>query len=498
MTLRKKLATSGAWTVLASLLNGLSSFVVFAILARLLTPSEFGVVAFATIFIEVGRTLVVAGISDALVKHSEWDQLVATTGFWINLFAGLILAVLLVLGSAAMVGEDYDRQFQLVLAVLSLDLIVEGFTAVHVAKLRREFRYRELATNGIATRLVSAVVGVTMAFAGAGVWALVASRLTASLGLSIILWNLSGFRPNFQFSSEHARRMTPFAANQLGSQLLAQLNGQAGALVVGAFLGPSAIAQYRVGARALNMITSIVISPLQQTALSGFARIHDREVGGSVATAYQRMTRITALVACPTFFGVAAIAPDLVELLFGPNWDQASDVLFILCIFVGPAVIGYFHGPALSGAGKANLSFLSAFVGAVGNFIFALVAAPFGLTWVAISQVVRPHLSLPLNLFFLKVGINADYLKILRDVIPPYFCSAAMFFFVLACRTMVLGDLHLIYRIAICIICGGIFYLYAMRLIAREFWRATVGEVLPLLPVSLRNHVRRLADIKDA
>lgn len=479
MAIKSKLVASGAWTVTAEVLNSLSSFAVFAVLANLLPPAEFGVVAFATLFIEIGRVLVVAGISDALVQQRDWDDGIASTAFWINLATGIILSVLLAICASAL-APFYGTMFIWVLAALSLDLVIEGFTAVHVAKLRRDFGFKQLAMRGMLARLISGVVGVSAALSGWGVWALVISRLIASLGAAVVLWRMSDFRPRFAFEIEHAKRFGPFALNQLGSQLLVQLNGQAGALVIGAFLGPAAIAQYRVGTRALGMITSMLINPLQQTALSAFSRLQERPDG--VGSAFLRVVRMTSIASCPALLGAAAISGDLIELMFGPNWTLASYIFMACCFYIGAASISYFQVPALSGSGNSRISLHFTMVSCVGNLLFALVAAPFGPLWIAIGQALRPYVTLPITMRFLKKGIGVEAKSILAAAMPAYVCAVVMFGIVIACRFTFLDDAHILVRLASCIVIGALSYALVLRIFARNCLEAGLAELMPLVP----------------
>src|SRR3546814_784063 len=169
---------------------------------------------------------------------------------------GLLCAVLLA-GAGPLSGAAYDSRFGFVLAALSFMLILEVLSAVHLAKLRRDFRYRAIATRRIITNVIGGVIGVTLAFMGWGVWALVISRLITAASASVILWRATDFRPSFSFSFAHLRSIGRFSTHQLGSQLLGQANAQVAPLFIGAFLGPAAIAQYRIGSRALDMMISM-------------------------------------------------------------------------------------------------------------------------------------------------------------------------------------------------------------------------------------------------
>jgi len=180
MSIKANFAKSGMWMVTGAIFNNLSSTAIFIVLARLLTPVQFGIVAFATIFIDLSRVLVVAGIPDALIQRKEWDDKVASSAFWTNIaIASLICA--LIGGIATPISYFvYDATFALVLLALSLALFVEAITAVHTAKLRREFRYKAIASRNMAANVLGGAIGIALAWIGWGVWALVVSRLLSA------------------------------------------------------------------------------------------------------------------------------------------------------------------------------------------------------------------------------------------------------------------------------------------------------------------------------
>src|SRR3546814_3203705 len=112
MTIKQKLAVSGAWSIVAAVFNNLSTIIIFVALARLLTPEQFGIVAYATVFVELSRTLVQGGIPDALIQRSEWDDSLASTAFWTNLAIGGLLCALLIAVAGPLAGAAYDSRFR--------------------------------------------------------------------------------------------------------------------------------------------------------------------------------------------------------------------------------------------------------------------------------------------------------------------------------------------------------------------------------------------------
>jgi len=459
--------------------NNLSSMVVFIALARLLTPQQFGIVAFATIFIDLGRVIVAAGIPDALIQRVEWDDDVASTAFWTNLSIGLALCAILSLVGAPLAASLYDPTFSLVLAALSLSLLIDGSTAVHGAKLRREFRYKTLAARGMLANTISGIAGVALAYAGWGVWALVASRLFAASIGAVLIWTSTKWRPRLTFAASHVRGFLAFSLHLLGTQLLAVSNSQIVGLVIGAVLGPAALAQYRVGTRALNMLVSMVITPLQSAATSAFSRMQDTE--GRIGAAYFRLTRTCSLVACPVFLGAAAVGPDFVHLVFGKQWGTAGQIMAINGLVVGPVVIMYFFTPALASMGKSALALQSGIAASAGNLIAASIAAPFGVLAVTAAQTLRAYITLPFSLRLLKRGLSIGPVAMIKTIMPALTAAAIMAAILAILQRTVLLEMSPLERILIMVAVGVPLYFVGLFVIDRRTIADSAREFAPLL-----------------
>lgn len=490
MSIKKSLAVSGAWTVAGAVFNNLSTLIVFFVLARLLSPTEFGLVAFASVFVDISRTMVIAGTPDVLIKHADWDEVLASTLFWLNLIVGVVLGICLIAGAALIPGQEYRGTFQAVLIVLSLSLLIDTAAVVQQAKLRREFKFKELATAGMSGRIASSVVGVALAFAGGGVWALVISRLMTSISTTAMLWRATDFRPRLVFSVPMVREHWGYSTQQLGSQLLAQGNEQVLPLVVGTFLGPAALGQYRVGSRILNLVASLVIRPLQTTALSAFSSVARKN--GNIGSAYLKITRACAIVACPVYFGLAATAPDFVRVLFGPQWQQASYVLLALALISGPATLNYFQGPLLSAVGRSGMRFWSSLVSFVSNACISLLTVSLGPVGVAAGHTARAHLTTPFSLMMTRRAIGLNARDAIKSIAPVYLTSAAMGLAVFGIR-LALSDMVPWMRLLICIVAGLAIFLLINLVFARKFVRSSFDEIIPLLPSKFRGAVATIA-----
>lgn len=489
MSLKKQFLTSSLWTVSAAAFNNLSSLLVFVVLARLLTPEEFGTVAFAIAIVMLTKVLVTAGIPDALIRREQWDDGLASTAFWASVMLGSGVALAICAGIAPVLYFYYSQEFALVLAALSLTLIIDGLTAVHIAQLRRDFLYKVIARRSIATNIVSGIAGITLALQGWGVWAMVVSQLVATASTSFILWFSTPFRPRLTFSLQHLSEIGKFSGGVLGSQVLNQAGTQVPALLIGALLGPAAIAQYRVGSRSLDLVISLVIAPIQSTAVSVLGRYSADRSG--LAHAYVRLTQSCSLIACPILLGIAAIAPDFVPLAFGAQWQEASYVLVALCLIAGPVTLGYFEAPAMNSAGRSDLTFFNSLVGSIGNIIAAALGLFFGPVGVAAALSLRAHLTMPFALHLVKLATGVKPWRAVQSILPAY-AGAVLMAGLVALLRMQLSGLEPLPRLLLCIASGALLYPAIMLVLFRGYVRNIAQEVMPVLPGSLGRLCARL------
>ncbi len=478
MSLKKQFISGSFWVIVGRGSSNLMSFVIFALIARFLGPADFGLVAFAAVFIDLTRSLALAGIPQALVQRKEWDQEVASTAFWLNfIFAG-IFALIMCGAVAPLLGMLYSPKMQAVMSVLSLTFIIDAIRAAHEAKLQRQFGYKALANRSLAGTLIGGVIGVVMAMAGFGAWALVASRVANSAIQTLVVWFTVKWAPSFTISRKEARGLLSFGVHLGGSAVLGQLNTRTAELVIGAFIGPVGVGLYRVGSRALNMINDVAIAPLQATALSALARVHEK---GSVGAVYLRMTKACSLLSLPIYIGAAVVAPDFVALCFGPKWAASGQIMSMLALVGGAATLQYFVQPALAAAHKTHFVLLNSLGILVANVAVALVTVHWGVAAVALGYTLRAYFSVPFALMFLKRALGVKMTDALRGLAPTFFAAAGMGLVLLGLRMTLLAHMPILPRFAITVVVGGLVYVGLLLLVGRRYLLEMRAEVAPLL-----------------
>jgi PST family polysaccharide transporter len=481
MNIRKKLIASSLWSVATTVTSLLSGFVVFSVLARLLQPAEFGIVAFAAIFTELARGLVTAGIPEALIQREKWDDTAASTAFWANLAASMLIALAMSIAGALIILAG-PPVLGAVFIALAAGLIIDGARAIHEAKLRREFGYKALALRTLSANFSAGVVGIVLALQGFGVWALVANHLVSAVLKTYVIWRSAAWRPCFVFSKEELRHLSRFGGSLLTARTFSEVTKRVPELAIGFVLGPAALATYRVGFRGLQFLIQTTISPLQTTSLSALSRLPKASVGDG----YLRLTSATALVSFPTFLGAAVVAPDFVAVCFGEKWASSAAVMAALALMVAPTTLTYFAAPALTAVGKTRLIIVSSFAHFVSNALVTLVTVPFGVVAVAAGLTARAHLVAPIPLLMLREGVGLPVRKTATSLIGPGVAAGIMALGVMATRMFVLNDTGPLVRLLVSAILGCVIYVVLLFVLTPRYTSQMIREVLPFLPPRLQ------------
>lgn len=341
-----------AWSYAMTIGRFLTTAVVTLILARLLGPAAFGVVAIALIFVSLFQTVLQNGLVAALVQRPKLDDAHLIAGFWIMMGGGALFA----LGTAivgplwgAFIDEPLLGPVCIALAPM---LIFQAFTVVPDAMLRRGHRFRLLAICSLSAAFVGGVTGILLAVAGAGVWALVAQQLITALVTAVLLAVVTRWWPN--------RLPSRWAVNDLRAFSMRAAAGGAGFLVafraaellISRFFGAAAVGIYRLARRLTDLALDVGVAGLQAVTLSDISRLQDHPE--QVIRRYTTLQHTAAIVAIPGLGILAGTADPLVRLL-GPEWEGTQPALRVLCIAALGYVFSMLLGPTLEALGRPGL-----------------------------------------------------------------------------------------------------------------------------------------------
>lgn len=344
MTERHTLRSSLRWAFALTWGQRGITLVFTIVLAAILGPEAFGVMAMALVYVAFVDLLQDQGVGTAVVQREKLERAHLDSAFWVNLVWCVGLAAV----SFALAGWWANvmnvAQLESVIQVLSIVLVVYGFSFVQQAYLRRELQFQKLALRSNVAALVGGVVGLALALSGAGVWALVAQQIGIACTSVALLWAVSDWRPHFSFSRRHAYDILGFSASVFVANLGGFVNRRGDVLLMGLFFGPTVVGIYRLADRFVDAVLELTLRPIGLVSLPHFSRLqHDR---AALSETVASCIHLVLLTAVPGLLALAACS-DYVLAVIGPEWEPGATAMMFLCIVGIVKGLVYFTGPLL-------------------------------------------------------------------------------------------------------------------------------------------------------
>jgi PST family polysaccharide transporter len=295
---------------------------------------------------------------------------------------------------------------------------------VQQALFERALDYRALALRSLVAMLVGGAVGVTMAWRGFGVWALVGYQLSERAAAVVVLWTASDWRPGLRLSRQAFGELFSFGVNVVGANLLGFLNKRLDNLLIGVVLGPVALGYYEIAYKLLNTGTQLIVGTVSSVAFSTFSRMQDDLP--RMRAAFLSAIRIVSVVAFPAFAGAAVVAPDLVPTLFGDGWGPSVPVFQALAFIGILYALFYFNTAVFLGAGRPGWRLGLTVFNTIANVVVFGLAVPYGIWAVAVGFAARGYVTAPVALWALRRVVGLPLRAYLRLLVAPTVATVAM------------------------------------------------------------------------
>jgi O-antigen/teichoic acid export membrane protein len=472
--LRARSRSSIGWTVTRFLSDQIFSFVVFVILARLLTQADIGAFAVMAVTAEAFRIIATAGLVQTIARKKDITPAFLDT-IYRSQQAFSFLSALLIMALAQPIANWMGApDIALPLAVMSLTLPISSFGATHMALRLREFGHRTTALRSVVGGLIGGTAAVVAAFAGLGLWSLVIQRLVTEI-VGLILSRASyDWKPGWQFDWVILRGNLMLNASLIYVQLAFLATVRVQEMAIGAGIGLAAVGIYRTAWRTVELIGRGAIQPFTQVAVQTLARVKDDPA--ELRRAYRWMISRASALSFPALVGFGALAPIAIPTVFGAKWAEAGQLAQIFAFMAVPFTLNFFASPSLSVLGASRSLISLSTTQLVLGVALTLAALPFGLFAVAVSYVGRAYLTLPMQIWLLRRASGIRPIDSLRAVGPPLVASSLMGV-ALAVALRLLGD-HLAGWQALLLLTavGALFYGIALLAISGT-WR---GRLLSL------------------
>ena len=326
--MRASIASGLAWKVVSQVFRQLARVAVVVILARLLTPAEYGLAAMVLVFSALVLIFADLALGAALVQRRELSEADRSTVFWTSAGMGVLFTLAGIAMSWPIAAFYGEPEVQPLFAVLSISFLVTALGTTQSALLNRDMRFRNLELRMMAGTVVGGTAGIVVAAAGGGPWAIIVQQLGIAAASTALLWAFSSWRPRFTYSVESFRSLAGFSANVFGTRVLFYANRNLDNLLIGRFLGPAGLGAYAIAYNVMLMPLARVAQPIVEVLFPAMSRIQDDRP--RMAAMWLRANRMIGAITIPAMTGLIIVAPEFVATLFGERWSEATPVIQIL------------------------------------------------------------------------------------------------------------------------------------------------------------------------
>ena len=417
-SLKDKTIRGVGWSAADTFVAQGVTFVVGIVLARLLSPEEYGLIGIVTIFTNVMLGIVDSGFSNSLIRKQEVVDEDYSTLFFFNFIVSIILFGLLFIG-APWIANFFDRpQLVPLVRVMGILLILQAFSIVQNTILSRKIDFKTKTKASVVSAVVSGVIGITMAYAGFGVWSLVSQQLSRQLVYSGMLWTLNKWCPKLMISVKSMRYMWGFGWKLLVSSLLDNIWKELYQVVVGKFYNPYTLGQYTRSQQYASIFSTNLTAIVQRVSYPVLSQVQDEKE--RMLNAYRRVIKVTMFVTAITMISLAAVAGPLIYCLIGPQWEMAASFLPLICVSMSLYPLHALNLNMLQIQGRTDIFLYLEIIKKIIAVIPICLGIFVGIYWMLIGSIITGIISFLLNSYYTGKQLGYSSWAQLRDIAPSY------------------------------------------------------------------------------
>ena len=417
-SLKDKTVRGVGWSFIDNIASSGITFLVGLILARLLTPEEYGVMAMIAIFIAVSNSIIDSGFSNALIRKVHINRIDYNTVFYFNIVVSIVLYISLFLASPAISVFFKEPILMEVMRIIGFILIINALSIIPRTIFVRNVNFKTQTKVSLISSISSGFVGIGMALAGMGVWSLVGQQLSRQLLNTLFLWIFCKWHPNFEFSIKSFNELFGFGSKLLLSGLINTIYKNIYYIIIGRFYSSAQLGQY-TRAQQFNIIfSSNLTSVVQRVSYPVLSSMQDESE--RLKQAYRKVIKVTMLVTFACMLGLAAVAKPLIVILIGEKWLMAVSFLQIICFAGMLYPLHAINLNILQVKGRSDLflklEILKKII-AVGPIIVGIF---YGIEYMLWGSVFTSFIAYFLNSFYSADLINYPTKDQIEDILPTF------------------------------------------------------------------------------
>jgi len=417
-SLRSKTLSGTFWSATDAFLGQGVTFLVGIVLARLLSPTEYGLIGIALIFTVVLSGIVDSGFSTALIRKKDTTDTDYNTMFITNMVMSLLLFVVLYFASP-LISVFFNRpELTSVTRAMGLILIFQALSITQVTILTKKIDFKTKTKASLISAVISGVVGVTMAFMGYGVWALVGQKLSNTLLYSICLWFLNRWWPNGSFSRKSFSYMWGFGWKLMLSGLLENTWNQLYQVVVGKFYSPASLGQYSRSKEYATIVSAQFTSIIQRVTYPVLSEVQDDQ--DRMVSAYRRIIKMTMFVIVLLMISLGAVAEPFIYCLIGPKWHEAATYLPLICLSMSLYPLHAINLNMLKVLGRSDIYLEIEIIKKIISIVPICLGIFVSIYWMLIGTMATGIIAFFLNSYYTGKHLGYSSFMQIKDIAPSY------------------------------------------------------------------------------
>lgn len=465
-----------AWSSLDRFLSQGIQFIFGVLIARLLTPDDYGVIAILNVFVAIFQTFVDSGLARALVRKESCSEEDFSTVFFYNIIVSVIAYSILWI-VAPVISDFYNNEsLTLLIRIISITLVVSSLSGVHDAKLSINLDFKRKALISIITVLINGTIVLLLAYSGYGVWALVIQSILNGLLRTVLLWIFVNWKPRLVFSTTSFCDLFSFGSKILGSSLVDTIYNNIYTLVIGRCFSPRMLGLYSKANTLSQFVACNITNVFTSVSYPAFSKIqHDEQL---LSEANKKYIRLSSFVIFPLMIGLIILAEPLITVLLKDKWLNVVPFMQILCVEWILYPIHAINLNLLWVKGHSDYYLKLEFIRKFMSIIVLLVTVRYGVEAMCYGRVFTSIIGLIINTYYSKKLINYSLFAQIKDVIPILLHSVIMGFVVFLSTRQI--EISLV-KLLVGVLVGSSYYLIIAQMLSmREFlWlKTTIFQLL--------------------
>ncbi len=431
-----------------------TQFIVSIIIARVLSPSDYGLIGLIAVFISVASVFASSGLGQALVQRKGVDNKDYSTVFFYSIAFSVLLCLILFFCAPYIAGFYDSSELVAVVRVLGITVIIGAVNGVQRAYVQKTMQFKRLFVSTLIGKLVSAVVGICMAYTGHGVWALVGQQMSMTVTDTIVLWISVKWRPQLVFSVRRMKELFSFGWKLLVSNLFDTVYNNVYSLVIGKRYSTLDLGFYNRGKQFPMLIINNINTSIQSVLFPVLSETQDKK--DRLKSMVRRSIVTSTFIIFPAMAGLAAIAKPLTITLLTDKWLPAVPFIQFCCFTYAFWPIHTANLQAINAVGRSDITLKLEIIKKVIGIVILIITLPYGLTAMMIGRCIATIISSFINAYPNRKLLNYSYKEQLKDMAPSFFLSIMMAVMILP---VILLQIHPILQMIIQIVVGvGVYF----------------------------------------